>query len=158
METFDKPIPNPDLPEGCTIEVVKTEEMMEAFNEVVCTTFGIDGESKNLYKKGLWDLATKEPYSTCHWVAKKNGIVVSALTSFIQGSIVSFWNEASVPEIRRHGYSTAIVKTALQDAMSKGCKSASAYLMPDCLALGIYTRLGYKTKWRFNAFLYKLKE
>ncbi|HEV7736276.1 MAG TPA: hypothetical protein VGO47_02745, partial [Chlamydiales bacterium] len=48
MKDFDEPFSNPNMPEGCTIEIVKTEEAMEAFNELVCATFGIEGESKNL--------------------------------------------------------------------------------------------------------------
>lgn len=66
---------------------------------------------------------------------------------------MSFWNGASLPEIRRQGLSTALRYFALRDAISKGCCFGASYLMSDGLAFGICSKLGYQTKWRFNAFL-----
>ncbi len=150
---LDKLIPDPEIPESCTIELVKTEVSMDEFAELVCTTFEINEESKNLYKKGLWTLANTEPPRMLHWLARKEGVVVSAISTFIEGPIVSFWNGASLPTVRRQGFSTAIRRVALQDAVSRGCRFGTSYLMSEGLALGICNQLGYETKWRFNAFL-----
>lgn len=150
---LDQSIPDPEILESCTIELVKTEASMDEFAELVCTIFEIHGESKNLYKKGLWKLANTEPPTMFHWLARKEGEAVSAISTFIEGPIVSFWNGASLPAVRRRGFSTAIRRIALQDAVSRGCRFGTSYLMSEGLALGICNQLGYETKWRFNAFL-----
>ena len=88
-----------------------------------------------------------------HWVARKNGQMVSAVSTLIEGDTASFWNGASLPTVRKQGLSTALRQLALQHAVSKGCRMGTSYLMAEGLALGICTKLGYETKWRFNAFL-----
>lgn len=155
---LDQQVPEPLLPKDCTIELVKTESAMNEFGDLVCETFEIHGVSKDIYKKTLWELANRESPKVYHWLAKKNGIAVSALTTFVDGPMVSFWNGATDPKIRREGFSTAIRKIALRDAASRGCKFGASYLMSDGQALGICTRFGFETKWRFHSFLSPLKQ
>lgn len=150
---LDKPLSDPEMLDGCAVELVKTEKAMHEFAELVCPIFEIQGESKTLYTNGLWKLANAASPTTCHWIARKEGVVVSAISTFIEGPIVSFWNGASLPAVRRQGFSTAIRKIALQDAVSRGCRFGTSYLLSEGLALGICNQLGYETKWRFNAFL-----
>ena len=71
----------------------------------------------------------------------------------IQDGIVSFWNGASIPELRKQGLSTALRRFSLQHAMANGARFGSSYLMSEGLAFGICSKLGYKTKWRFHAFV-----
>ncbi len=150
---LDKPIPSPEIPDDCVLELVQDEAAMEEFNELVCATFGIDGESRGMYKTVLWN-ATKTTDSTMfHWIARKQGKAVSALSTLIEGDVVSFWNGASIPEIRRQGLSTALRCLALKDATSRGCRLGVSYLMAEGLAFGICSKLGYQTKWRFNVFV-----
>ncbi len=150
---LDRPIPNPEVPDGCTLELVEDESVMDEFNEVICNTFGIQGVSKDLYKKVLWEATQHEQHPMFHWLARKEGKAVSAVSTLIEGNVVSFWNGASLSEVRRQGLSLALRRLALKDATSKGCRIGVSYLMSEGLAFGICTKLGYQTKWRFNVFL-----
>lgn len=150
---LDNAIPSPTVPNNCVLERVKNESVMEAFNDLVCATFGIHGVSKDLYKKFLWESTQNKRHPMCHWLARKEGKVVSALSTLIEGNVVSFWNGASLPEIRRQGLSTALRCLALKEAISKGCRFGASYLMSEGLAFGICSKLGFQLKWRFNVFL-----
>jgi len=144
---------DPEIPEGCIIELVETEEAMEEFSELVCPTFGMEGKARELYKKGLWALANTKSRAMFHWVLRKEGKVVSAISTYIVGDLVSFWNGASVADVRRQGLSTVLRKAALKHAAARGCHFGASYLMSEGLAFGICSKFGFETKWNFNAFL-----
>jgi len=150
---LDKPIPIPQAPQDCVLELVKSEEAMEKFNELVCTIFNIQGISKELYKKALWNAAQGQKPRMFHWIAMKESRVVAVVSTFIENNRVSFWNGATLPNFRRQGLSTALRHLALKDAMAKGCSIGMSYLMSEGLAFGICSKLGYQTQWRFDAFL-----
>jgi hypothetical protein len=148
---LDQPIPTPEVPDGCSIELIQDEAALDEFNELVGSTFGFSEESKALFKQALRKAA--DAGTMFHWGFRKEGKIVSALSTFIEGNMVSFWNGASVPEVRKQGCSTALRRLALQHAVARGCRVGASYLMAEGLAFGICSKLGYQTKWRFNAFL-----
>lgn len=150
---LDKSFSSAQAPKGCTLELVKDEVTMNEFNELVCSTFGFEGTSKGLFKQAMWDAINSDQHPMFHWIAKKDGKVVSALSTLIHGNVVSFWNGASLPEVRRQGISTALRHLALEDAISKGCNIGISYLMSEGLAFGICSKLGYQTRWHFRVFL-----
>jgi hypothetical protein len=150
--SLDKPIPNPEVSDDYILESVQDEATMDEFNELVCSTFGVQGVNKELYKKILWNGTKSKQRPMFHWIARKQGKIVSALTTFIEGDMVSFWNGASLPEVRCQGVSTALRRFALQAAVSRGCRIGASYLMSEGMALGICSKLGYEPKWRFNVF------
>ncbi len=150
---LDKPILSAPLSSEYTLELVTDEIAMEEFNDLVCTIFAIPDSCKQMYKKALWNAMHQEQFKAFHWIAKKEGKVVSAVTTLIDGNHVSFWNGATIAELRKTGLSTALRHMALQHAISKGCRMGSSYLMSEGLAFGICSKLGYQTRWRFNAFL-----
>lgn len=152
MGSLSDQIAIPQAPLGCQMELVTDEKTMEAFNELVCSTIGVTGDGKAAYKKALWDSAHGPHPLLFHWVARKDGKVVSALTTLVDGDAVSFWNGATDPDYRCHGINTALRCLAIKDAVSKGCHIGISYLMGDGMAFGICKKLGFETKWRFHAF------
>lgn len=150
---LDQPIPLPVIPEGYTIEAVETEAAMNDYQDLVAATFGCNDQTKELMKIACWNATKTTDPTMYHWVIRNEGKVVSALSTLISGECVSFWNGASVPELRKQGLSTALRRHALRHAISKGCKMGMSFLMSEGLAYGICSKLGYKTKWRFNVFL-----
>jgi predicted GNAT family acetyltransferase len=114
----------------------------------------MESPTKETYKEILWKLMQEEENRQWyHWVARKQGQVVSAVSTMIQDGVVSFWNGASSPELRKQGLSTALRRFSLQHAKTKGACYGSSYLMSEGLAFGICSKLGYTTKWRFHAFI-----
>lgn len=155
---LELPITLTAVPEGCVLEMVQDEKAMEEFNDLVCRVFAIEEPTKTAYKKILWDLTQEKNRQWYHWVARKEGKVISAVSTMIQDGIVSFWNGASTPELRKQGLSTALRRFSLQHAVAHGAKFGSSYLMSEGLAFGICSKLGYKTKWRFHAFVSPARE
>lgn len=153
MGVLNKPIPAPEISKGCTLELVENEAAMAEFNSLVCQTFGYTGVSEELCGKFLIDANKNKEQPMLHWLARKEGKVVSALSTLINGGMVSFWNGATLPEVRRQGLSTALRRLALRDAISRGCCIGTSYLMSEGLAFGICSKFGYQTKWRINVFL-----
>lgn len=148
MASLEKLPPAPPLPKGCSLELVTSEQALDAFNEIVGAAFEFDELSKQLFKKVL----QKGMY---HWMARYEGRPVSVLSTLIERDMVSYWNSATLPEYRRQGYTSSLLHFALCDAISKGCRLGSSYLMSDGMAFGLLTRLGYQSKWHFHAFLAK---
>ncbi len=154
MGSLDAPVVSTPVPEDCVLEMVRDEDAMDEFNDLVCRVFGIESPTKEAYREILWNLTQeKGNRQWYHWIARKQGQVVSAVSTMIQDGIVSFWNGASLPELRKQGLSTALRRFSLQHAMANGARYGSSYLMSEGLAFGICTKLGYKTKWRFHAFV-----
>jgi hypothetical protein len=151
--SLDYSIPNPKVSDEYKLERVDNEVALEEFNELVCNTFAIHGVSKEMYKKVLWKTMQGDKPTMSHWIARKGVKVVSAVSTLIKDELVSFWNGATVPELRRNGLSSALRGLALKDAQSKGCQTGASYLMSEGLALGICKKLGYKSKWHFHCFV-----
>ncbi len=143
----------PKVPENYVWEEVRDEQNMEAFNDCLCEVFGFQGEDKAASKRILGKANQGENPLMFHWVAKKEDRVVSTISTLIQGDTVSFWNGATIPHERRQGISSALRCVALQHAMARGCRVGMSFLLVQGMALGICTKLGYQTKWRFHAFL-----
>lgn len=152
MGNLDHFISNPTVIEGYKLELVENRAALDDFNELVCTVFAIDGVSKEMYRKVLWETMQGDKPIMSHWIARKEGKVVSAVSTLIKDELVSFWNGATIPELRRNGLSTTLRCLALKDAISKGCRTGASYLMSEGLALGICKKLGYQSKWRFHCF------
>lgn len=153
MGPIDKPIGATSIPDDCVLEMVRDEEALGEFSDLVCRVFGIQSPTKEAYRKMLLNLMQKEEERQWyHWVVRKQGEVVSAVSTMIQNGVVSFWNGASSPELRKQGLSTALRRFSLQHAKIKGAVYGSSYPMSEGLAFGICSKLGYQTKWRFHAF------
>ena len=150
---LDMPIASTPIAEDCVLEMVQDEKAMQEFSDLVCRVFEIENPTKDAYKEILWNISQETPREWYHWVIRKQGTVVSAVSTMVQDGIVSFWNAATAPEIRRQGLNTALWRFALQHAMANGARFSSSYLMSEGLAFGISSKLGCETKWRFHAFV-----
>lgn len=146
-------LPAPAIPDGWSLELVKDEKGMNEFHHLVSVAFKFDEKVSNMYRKAMLIGAMSNSPRMYHWIARHDGKAVSAVTTLVSGEHVSFWNGASLPEYRRQGFSTALRRYALQDAVAKGCKVGMSYLPADSLALGICRQLGYQPKWRFRVFV-----
>lgn len=146
-------IEQPSLPLSYTLEAINTIESLYEFGELVSSNFGIMGVSREMFHQLLKKSLHNTDYNLLHWGVRKNGIIVSCVSTFIVKEMVSFWNGSTIISERKKGLSTAIRKFALHHAIKNGCTVGCSYLMPDSLALGICTQLGYNQIWAFNAFI-----
>ncbi|MCH9631095.1 MAG: hypothetical protein S4CHLAM37_11080 [Chlamydiia bacterium] len=150
---LDKSIPKADVPKSITLELVKDKTEMDEFMNVIDKVFDYGEENKIHFKKVMWESSQIPNGRAHHWVARKDGKVVSTLTTVVEGDIVSFWNGATLPEYRRQGLSTQLRRYALHDAITAGCHFGATYLQTGGMAYGICKKLGYQVKWNFHAFV-----
>lgn len=147
---LDENLLDPEIPTGYTIEHVDNRTALAEQLDLVCSVFHMQ-HIKKPYVDLMWQAAQDE--KIFHWVVRREGKVVAALSTIIEGEGVSFWNGATLSEERRKGLSTALRKVALRHAISRGCRWGMSYIMADGQAYGICRQLGYKTRWQFQAFL-----
>lgn len=150
---LDKPLPIFPRPEGYTFEQVKGDKALQEFNNLVCEVFNMQSPAKEMYYSIMQADSQNSHPLMFHWMARKEGKPVAAVTTLIKDQMVSFWNGATLPELRRQGLSTTLRCIALENARKKGCRLGSSYLMSEALAFGVCSRLGYTSKWRFNVFV-----
>lgn len=153
MGSLDQTSHAPEIPDDCVLELVQDEATFEEFDELLAATFGINGCARVLFKQVLLNGNKNRKHPMFHWIARKQGKAVAALTSIIDGNMVSFWNGASLPEVRRHGLMTALAHLAIVHAKAEGCRYGASYLTSKGLAFGICNKFGFETKWRFEVFL-----
>lgn len=150
---LDSSLLKPEKIAGFTLKEVKDYQTLELFNDVVCTTFGIEGISKELFLEALFKAQLNNEHPMHHFIALKETQPVAAVSILLDSEMASFWNGATLPEFRRYGLSTELRKLALLQALQKGSRLGASYLMKEGMALGICSRLGYETKWRFDVFI-----
>ncbi len=144
---LDRSFPT-QLQRECTIELVQDTALMNKFAALICLIFSITGQAADQYEQALW-----ERPGIYNWVLKKEGKIIAALSTFIEGTVVSVWNVATDPTFRRQGYCNELWKAALNDAILNGCQTSMTYLTSEGMAYGICKGLGYETKWQFHAYL-----
>lgn len=147
---LDKNLSIPELPGDCTLELVNDESAMEEFHSLITEIFS---DSKRHLKDILWKATKNQSYPMFHWLARKQGKAVSAISTVVSGDVVSFWNGATLPEVRRLGLSTALRCFALKDALSRGCYYGASFLSSEGMAYGICKKLGYETKWTYHIYV-----
>jgi hypothetical protein len=143
--------PTTDL---CQIEAVQDRASLAEFSNLVCDTRAIQGQARADYEQAMWHECSQSPPKMHHYVARKEGKVVSAISTFVDGNIISIWNLATEPVYRKQGLSTALCCYALH-ARPTGCTLAASYLTPSAMALGICQKLGFTTTCHFHAFVHQ---
>lgn len=142
-----------EQPAGYAIERILDESSVKEFTNLVCDVFNLAPTGRDLFAKSGFLASQGNPAPIEHWVAKQNSKIVAGISTLFYQNTVSFWNGATVTEYRRQGLSTALRCTALQNGLKRGAQMGASYLMPEAMALGICRKLGYETKWRFQAFV-----
>ncbi len=128
------------------IEEVQDDKTMDAFISVIGDMFNLQGADRESYKQAMKHEKIR------NFVVKKEGKVVSCLSTLTDGNFISFWNGATLPEYRKQGLSTALRRYVLHNR-PKNCTQGASYLMAEGMALGICEKLGYTTKWQFHAYV-----
>lgn len=136
-------LPQLNMADHCTLVCVETDEQMQHYNKLTSTVFGSDSIEIPLLQS-----------NTYHFLAYVDNKPVSAVSLYIEGDLVSFWNGVTLLEYRKKGLSTALRCYALQLATSKGCTTGISYLMATSGAVGICKKiLGYETHWEYRTFV-----
>jgi hypothetical protein len=137
----------PSLPEAYSVELVQNETEMLFFHNFLCDRFEITGETREPLKRLHGQMQGR---GMNHWMLKKEGSVVSILSTFIDGKVVSVWNHASAPGISEQ----ILSQYALQQAKEKGCSIRLEYVSQERAIPATSEGFGGETKWSFHAWLH----
>lgn len=151
MGALEKPFAVPQLPNEFSITKVQSEKDYRDFCNLVGEVFALSGFSLECFHKALKQFGDNG--KMVHFMVRKEGKAVAAISIYLEGELATFWNGATLPEYRRMGLSSAIRAMALNEAIARGCKKGGSYLMAAGMALGICKKFGFDIKWRFDYFI-----
>lgn len=86
-----------------------------------------------------------------HYIGWLDNTAVGTATLVLSGKVAGVWNVGTLPEHRKHGVATAIMRHILSEARSLGYQSSM--LLASNEGLPLYARLGYETLSTIRVFV-----
>ena len=132
---------NPVTPtvDGFAIRKVETEVDRDAYHTITVKAFGAPPELAEMFVPSLSSLQDPE---IALFVGTADGDAIAAVGYNMVGTTAVVFGTATLEAFRGKGYGTALVQQALNDAMRKGCATASLRSGP--LSIPLYERLGFR--------------
>lgn len=140
--------------EDLEIQTVSDEKGMDIFTEIQTRGFLKDDESYEdwytwLRKYNHKNLGNPNQIFYIGFIqGKPAGITLLLITEKIGG----IYAVATLPEYRKRGISTAILKHATSFALAKGCDIIALQALHGTYAESLYTKLGFRTSFISPAF------
>ena len=127
-----------DTPQLLITRVEDTRDMGE-FRSILGRVFHIAPEEAEMV---LGDNALSVE-GVRHYLGRLDGEAVGTLSMVTRGPVPGLWNVGTLPEHRRTGIGTALMRHALQEATHEG--RTSSMLLASKEGVPLYERLGYRT-------------
>lgn len=143
-----KPRVSPDL----KIEMIQSKIDVNTFTELAASTFAMSAIAAEQWL-GL-NASVMEHGEQIHFLARLNGVPVGTATLSVSSDAAGIWNLATLPEHRKAGIGTALVHAALVEAKKRQYNQVMAILMPEGMAWGLFTKLGFKEACEFPFYVY----
>lgn len=136
-----KPIVEPPL----EVEVVSSSKSLKSFVDVLIQSY----EAPSFLAQSVESLLQNG--EMIHLIGKTNGNPVSVASLAIDNDLVGIYHVGTIPDERKKGFASSLMRYALKLAKSKGCKSSVLTSTP--MANNLYRKLGYETKNLFQVFM-----
>jgi ribosomal protein S18 acetylase RimI-like enzyme len=134
-------LPDPALPDACTIEEVRGEAQQRVWGRTFVTGFGMPPAMAEAMEGALGAM----PYGPCRplrrYLARLGGTPVATATLFLGGGAAGIYNVATLPAARGRGIATAVTLAALREGRAQGARVG--VLHPSEMARSVYRRLGF---------------
>jgi ribosomal protein S18 acetylase RimI-like enzyme len=128
------------LPEGVSVERVRTRQGQEDWLRAFGAGFGIDEARLAIYGRLPLGAAPEESLFR-FFLARHHGVPVATSLWFPAADAAVIDEIATVPDLRRRGIGTAVTHAALRDARSSGYRTA--VLVASEAGAPVYRRLGF---------------
>jgi len=137
------------------IEVVTDAAAMEIFTHVQVLGFGATGDEAHKWMGwlGEWNLRNLGHASQVFYVGRRNGEPAGVTLLLQTGSIGGIYAVATLPEHRRRGVSTALLRRAIEDARARGCRTIALQVAEGSDAHRLYLALGFREAFRSPMFV-----
>jgi GNAT superfamily N-acetyltransferase len=136
------------------IQIVRNEDDVDIFNQLMISIFEIPQELENGYAdftkecmQGSWKF----------YLAYLDGEAVGTCALFCSGGVSGVYDVGTLPKYRGKGIGSALTLQALQDAAAIGCKMHSLQAEEGGNAECLYKKLGFTTDHTIQFFAKQLK-
>jgi ribosomal protein S18 acetylase RimI-like enzyme len=129
------------LPDGCTIEEVRSEEAQEEWGQTFVTGFGMPAAMATAALAALGAMPCGPGRPLRRYLARLEGAPVASATLFLGGGAAGIYNVATLREARGQGIGTAVTLAALRAGRAMGARVG--VLHPSDMAYSVYRRMGF---------------
>lgn len=147
-----------ELPSGAPsssdlkIKIVQSESELEKFTVLAGNAFGLT--SKAIEQWIPVNKTLMKSSENIHLMAYVNDAPVGTATLSLSPSSAGIWNLSTLPEYRKQGVGSALVRAALVEAKNRQHQHVMAVLMPKGLAWGLLNKLGFEAVCEFPFYVY----
>jgi GNAT superfamily N-acetyltransferase len=131
---------SPPLPDGITLQPVRTKAQLMEWAQVCMKGFGGSGEGS----QDLYDLLVEQGFnaSARYYTALWQGAPAACSMLLVTGSVAGIYSVTTLAEARNQGLGGAATRAALNDARSLGCTAAT--LQASRMGFPLYQKLGFR--------------
>lgn len=142
------PLPrNFSLPRGLSIEAVTNAKQLAEFEEASWKGFEATEAARSVGRFGQHAEGTLDDAGIQYLIARLDGRVVASTIAYATRDIVGIYGISTVPEFRRRGYATALVRAVISLR-----SDLPVSVQPDPVSARIYTDTGFLPAGRVAAW------
>lgn len=125
LEITDEP-PEHELAEGTTLDVIDPEE-----KQLFAQTLNRGHDKPDHHARGRVYAEAIGRENWTHYLIRVDGEPAAASAVYIAGDVAQLFVTATVPEFRRRGFQTALIRQRLRDGWRAGCDLATTQTVTD---------------------------
>lgn len=148
-------LPKPTARPAVEIERVTTAADMITFTAVQVAGFGDTGEEFDRWNKwlGEFNLRNLNHPDQTFLIARLDGRPVGVTLLVYTGKLAGIYAVATLPELRKRGVSTALLRHAVDEARQRGCTGICLQVVQGSYAQALYRSLGFTTAFDSPVFV-----
>lgn len=139
-------------PNGFLIEPVRDLDMLKSWADVVAVTSGFPDLVKESWLKIHAAIGVGSQQPLLHYLARRDGIPVSAASVLLGSGVAYLCSVMVVPEARRQGIGSAISLHALREARRRGVRIGT--LWSSEMGEDSYRRIGFRKYCKGDAYVW----
>ncbi|OAS14399.1 GNAT family N-acetyltransferase [Paenibacillus oryzisoli] len=133
------------------IKPIRTTLEFAWFKEIVLPTFGLKGDTGDVFMQINEAIGTNDQTILQHYVGFLDGHPAGAATAFQEGDTIGIYNVATVEAYRRRGIGSAMTAHAIREGQVSGAQLA--VLQSSELGVNVYRELGFKEEVAIEFYL-----
>lgn len=134
------------------VELVKNEEMLNVFQEIIKESFVFSDVVAHDYRSLMSDLQWQGKIK--NYIAYYKGMPCATLSTVERANTLSFWNGATREEFRRNGLCSFMAQNIMHLDCNANISTYLTYLMSDAMAMWICKNFGLNRQWSFKPYIY----
>ncbi len=142
----------PEAISGFTVEMVKTQEMVENFSRVLNRGSELTPDASHLFHAIHSSIGIVDDYR--HYIGYYKGKPVATSSVQYADGVAGLYMVSTLPESRRHGFGSLISSAPLIDARDKGYRIG--ILHSSKMGYNIYLRLGFKEHCTMTGYILEM--